>query len=75
MAWLGRQVGHVKKAVKTPVVEPPKTVYRKEVVQEAKVQGQPDHLLRRTTVDEVIVDPKKRMGETPVPRKEDHGVQ
>jgi hypothetical protein len=53
--WLGRQVGYVKKAVKTPVPTPPKTVYRKEVVQEAKVQGQPDHLLRRTTVDEVIV--------------------
>jgi len=74
MAWLGRQVGHVKKAAKTPVPAEPKTVYRKEVVQEAKVEGKPDHLLRRTTVDEVIVDPKQRMGETPMPRKEDHGV-
>ena len=73
MAWLGRQVGHVKKAVKTPVAAEPKTVYRKEVVQEAKVEGT-NHVLRRTTVDEVIVDPKKRMGETTMPRKEDHGV-
>ena len=75
LGWLGRQVGYVKKAVKTPVPAEAKTVYRKEVVQEAKVQGQPDHVLRRTTVDEVIVDPKKRMGRTPMPRKEDHGVQ
>ena len=79
MGWLGRQVGYVKKAVKTPVVSEPQTVYRKEVVQEAAVDGKPDHLLRRTTVDEVIVDPKKQVGEntggSPVPRKEDHGVQ
>jgi hypothetical protein len=71
MGWLGRQFGHVKKAVKTPV---PEIVYRKETVQEAKVEGT-DHLLRRTTVDEVIVEAKKSMGETPMPRKEDHGVQ
>jgi hypothetical protein len=74
MGWLGRQVGYVKRAVKMPVPAVPKTVYRKETVQEAKVDGKPDHLLRRTTVDEVIVDPQKRMGETPMPRKEDHGV-
>ena len=61
MGWLGRQVGYVKKAVKTPVVSQPQTVYRKESVQEASVEGKPDHLLRRTTVDEVIVDPKRRL--------------
>ncbi len=56
MGWLGRQVGYVKKAVKSPV---PKVVYRKETVREAKVDGKPDHRLRRTTVDEVIVEPKR----------------
>jgi len=78
MSWLGRQIGHVTKAVKTPV---PEVVYRKQTVQEAKVEGKPDHLLRRTTVDEVVVDSQKRMGEAsratgddPMPRKEEHGV-
>lgn len=52
MGWLGRQVGFVKKAVVTPS---PKVVYRKETVREAKVEGQPDQVLRRIVIDEVIV--------------------
>jgi hypothetical protein len=56
LGWLGRQVGHVKKAVKTPT---PSVVYRKETVHEARVEGQPQQVLRRTVIDEVIVDPKK----------------
>ena len=71
MGWLGRQVGYVKRAVKTPV---PEVVYRKETVQEAKLEDSPEHRLRRTTVDEVIVEPKKDMGETPMPRRENNGV-
>ncbi len=55
MGWLGRQVGYVKKAVVTPV---PEVVYRKETVNEARVEGTSDHVMRRTTVDEVVVEKK-----------------
>jgi hypothetical protein len=69
--WLGRQIGYVKGGVKAQV---PAVVYRKETVQEAKVEGKPEQTLRRTTVDEVIVEPEKldqkNMGETPMPRKD-----
>ena len=57
--WLGRQVGHVAKAVRTDVVPPPPAVvHRAEVVQESPHPTRPGVVLRRTTVDEVIVDPK-----------------
>jgi hypothetical protein len=61
--WLGRQIGYVKKAVNTPV---PEVVYRKETVKQAPVPDEQGHVLRRTTVDEVIVQPQK---------KDQHGVQ
>jgi hypothetical protein len=68
--WLGRQIGYVKGGVKTQV---PAIVYRKETVQEAKVEGT-DQKFRRTVVDEVLVEPRKidqkNMGETPMPRKD-----
>jgi hypothetical protein len=51
MNWLGRQFGHVKKAVKTDV---PEVVYKKTTVQEAQLPDRPNETLRRTTVDEVI---------------------
>ena len=57
MGWLGRQVGYVKKAVVTPV---PEVVYRKEEVKEARVEGTSDHVMRRTTVDEVVVKPNEQ---------------
>jgi len=57
MNWLGRQVGHVKGAVKTPVPTPPKVVYRKETVQEAALPQRPQEILRRTTIDEVVIPP------------------
>ena len=63
-AWLGRQIGHIKKAATTPV---PEVVYRKEIVKEARVPDESGHVLRRTTVDEVIVQPEKR--------KDQDGVQ
>ena len=71
--WLGRQVGHVKKAVKSDVTKKPapppapkapakpKVVYRDDKVEEADHPTQPGVKLRRTVIDEVIVDPKKRM--------------
>src|SRR5688500_1630970 len=83
--WLGRQVGHVKKAVKTDVTkkaaakqqggapaanqpnpqpaQPPaeekSVVYREEKAEEVELPDQPGVVLRRTVIDEVIVDPNK----------------
>lgn len=84
--WLGRQVGHVKKAVKTdvtkgtsqpaqqpappaeppkqehappvpPETEPPKQViYREEKAEEVDLPDRPGVKLRRTIIDEVIVE-------------------
>lgn len=54
MNWLGRQLGHVTKAVKTDV---PQVVYKKTTVQEAQMPDRPEETLRRTTVDEVLVQP------------------
>ena len=65
LGWLGRQVGHVKKAVKTDVVPPSKSqvenqvIYRNDSVQEAPHPANPDLKLRRTVIDEVIVEKKK----------------
>ena len=60
-SWLGRQIGHVKKAVKTDVSKPkPKVVYRKNKVEEKPMPNQPGVKLRRTTIDEVIVDPNQK---------------
>ncbi len=66
--WLGRQVGHVKKAVQTTVeAEAEKqalgdpenqVVYQKETVQEVPHPENPDLKLRRTVIDEVVVDKK-----------------
>ena len=52
--WLGRQVGHIKKAIQT---DPggPKVTYRNQQVEEAEHPDQPGVKLRRTTIDEVIV--------------------
>lgn len=66
LGWLGRQIGHVKKAVKADVTKPPvkpkpKVIYRDNKVEEAEVPSQPGVKLRRTVIDEVIVDPNKRL--------------
>ncbi|HSU69264.1 MAG TPA: hypothetical protein VLJ39_20430 [Tepidisphaeraceae bacterium] len=52
--WLGRQVGHIKKAVHTDPAGP-KVTYRKENVEEVDHPQDPGVKLRRTTIDEVIV--------------------
>jgi hypothetical protein len=68
--WLGRQIAHVKRAVKADVTKPapppkakpkPKVVYRDNKVEEVEHPTQPGVKLRRTVVDEVIVDPSKRI--------------
>lgn len=65
-SWLGRQVGHVSKAVQSDApaapVPAPKVIYRNDQVEEHELPEQPGVKLRRTTIDEVIVDPQpKRM--------------
>ena len=84
--WLGRQVGHVKKAVKTDVTQPvalpqspapqqaapppppqtpppapaqPNVIYRDEKAEEVELPDQPGVKLRRTVIDEVIVEKKE----------------
>ena len=78
--WLGRQIGHVKKAVKTDVTRPaalppspdsapqtpspaspqaPNVVYRDEKAEEIELPDQPGVKLRRTVIDEVIVEKPK----------------
>jgi hypothetical protein len=87
--WLGRQVGHVKKAVHTDVAPPvaprlqngaanpqpaeqpatappgptpeaPQVIYRDAKAEEVELPDQPGVKLRRTIIDEVIVDEKKK---------------
>ena len=57
LGWLGRQVGHVAKAVKTDVTATPRVVHREQAVQQQPHPTQPGVVLRRTTTDEVIVTP------------------
>src|SRR5215208_4560097 len=100
MGWLGRQVGHVKKAVKTdvtqgkggagpksgaagkratpqaaPVPEPDasddsgstsRIIYREDKIEEAELPDRPGVILRRTIIDEVVVEAE----EQPHPRTE-----
>ena len=67
--WLGRQIGHVKKAVETEVEHEAEkqaqgdpenqVVYQKETVQEVPHPENPDLTLRRRVIDEVIVEKKQ----------------
>ena len=59
LGWLGRQVGHVAKAVKTDVDPPPaaeasKIVYRECTIEEKESPTDPNVKLRRTVIDEVV---------------------
>lgn len=53
MRWLGRQVGFVRSALSVNVSE--RAVYRQADVREEPMPGKPGVLLRRTTIDEVVV--------------------
>jgi hypothetical protein len=68
--WLGRQVGYVRAAIRTDVtgakVEKRPAVFRQQRVQEQSLGGQPPVTLRRTTVDEVIVEPPARSQQSPL---------
>jgi len=52
MGWLGRQVGHVTKAVKAEVGS--KIVYRESKMMEVSHPDDPSLTLRRTTTDELV---------------------
>ena len=79
--WLGRQIGHVKKAVATDVTKPavlppppapqpvdapqpqppqPTVIYRDQKAEEVELPDRPGVKLRRTVIDEVIVDEKPK---------------
>ena len=72
--WLARQIGHVKKAVQTKVETEAENqaqgdpenqvVYRKDRVEEIPHPESPDLKLRRTVIDEVIVDKKQMKKES-----------
>jgi hypothetical protein len=55
LGWLGRQLGHVKRAVQSDV---PQIVYKKTTVHEATLPDRPDEKIRRTIVDEVVREKK-----------------
>lgn len=56
LGWLGRQVGYVRKAIGSDVAAQ-KTIYRKQRTEEKPLPDDPNVKLRRTVIDEVVVDP------------------
>jgi hypothetical protein len=61
MGWLGRQVAYVKHALETDVTKPAQqVVYRKLDTQEHPHPEHPNVTLRRTTIDEVILNKEGR---------------
>jgi len=56
LGWLGRQIGHVKKAVKTDVTAPAPSniVYRECTIEEKESPVDPNLKFRRTVIDEVV---------------------
>jgi hypothetical protein len=70
LGWLGRQFGYVSKAVKTDVSAPgSKTVYRDCKIEEQPLPQDPNVKLRRTVIDEVIVE-KNNHRDTEAQRKD-----
>ena len=100
MGWLGRQVGHVKKAVKTDVTQgkaggaakspapaskpaqpkpspapdpahaddsgsTTKVIYREDKIEQAEMPDRPGVILRRTIIDEVVVETEEQGGPAP----------
>jgi hypothetical protein len=57
LGWLGRQVGYVRKAVRHPVGA--KVLYQEKRVAQAPHPDRKDVTLRRTIVDEVLVEKQK----------------
>ena len=57
LGWLGRQVGHIKRASKADPAK--QVIHRNQRTQEAPHPANPEVKLRRTVIDEVIVEKKK----------------
>jgi len=55
LGWLGRQVAYVRKAMKADV-SASKTIYRDCTIEEKPLPQDPKVKLRRTVIDEVVVD-------------------
>ena len=55
--WIGRQIGYLKKAIQSDPGGAEK-IYRNESVEEQKLPDDQNITLRRTTIDEVIVEKK-----------------
>ena len=55
LGWLGRQVAYVRKALGTDV-SASKTIYRNSKIEERPLPQDPKVKLRRTVIDEVVVD-------------------
>jgi hypothetical protein len=63
LGWLGRQVGYVTKALKADVSsDGSKTIYRDCKVEEKPLPNDPAVKLRRTVIDEVVVDKGRSAG-------------
>jgi hypothetical protein len=55
--WLGRQIGYVGRAIRNDPAET--RLYRQESVEEKQLPADASVKLRRTTIDEVIVNTNK----------------
>lgn len=61
MTWLGRQVAHIRHALHTDVSEPKQEIVYRQL--ETREQPHPEHpnvTLRRTTIDEVILNKEEQ---------------
>jgi len=58
LGWLGRQVGHIRNALKADVTNTSKTIYRDTKVEEKPLPQDPNVKLRRTVIDEVVLNSK-----------------
>lgn len=58
MGWLGRQVGHVRQALAAEVSE--RRIYRRKRMEQQPMPGRPDVLVRRTVIDELIVEKDRK---------------
>lgn len=54
--WLGRQIGHVSKAISADVTASPapKPIYREQRTEEVPHPTDPNVVLRRTVIDEAV---------------------
>jgi len=73
LGWLGRQVGYIRQAVRTDVTK--KVVHREQRVEEARLPERPEVTLRRTVIDEVIVDKELEKKKEAAERRSDEATK